>query len=419
MTKLFKLKNGINCVLNHKRCYKTCTIVVLFKVGSRNEPKGYHGIAHFIEHMMFKGSITNPSSREISTQITKYGGKINAFTSYDTTGYYITINSKYLEKALQILTSMLYESCFRQNDIRDEKLIVINENNTRNSDPKQRINEISMSTTFRGTNLEHSIGGDNSQIRKYSTFKIFSFLKKYYKNKNMVISIAGKIPNNINILLNNYFGNKKFKYNGKNINGVNKIYKNFWKKQKHKQITHVSSNLQHAFINISFSVFSLLDDNLLIMDLIGVILAGNMNSRLFTKLRECNGLVYNVKYHLESFIDTGIFNISCSTNNNVKNILKTIFIIINEFNCLKLGIITNTELDDAKQYLIGNMIMNLEDNRIMAKSYANDLLMTKKIKSISSIKNKILKINISNISHISQLIFNKQKCNISVLGVKS
>ncbi len=414
------LNNGIKYIIDHNNSYSSVTIIILFKVGSRNEFNKYDGISHFIEHMMFKGTQRRPKSQQIVNELYRYGARINAFTDRDNTGYYVKIIPKHLETALDILSDMLFNSKLNQDDIKTEKKVVLNELERSNSEPDKQIDQMICQLLYKNTLLEHDIGGNEKNIKNYNHQMILSYLYEHYQNSNMLISIAGKVDNNIVNKLNKYFGNKKFKYKPqKNLLYNNKtiFYPDFANLQNGIRFNNIiRTDVQQAYVALGVPSYGMNDDRSFIVDIIGTLLAGNMGSRLFIKLREKLGLVYTVKKDIDKFEDLGSLKIIFSTFNGQDCIKKCYKIVIKEFEKLKRNGIKQKELDHTRDYIIGTMLLSKDNTKnvalflgynqlFMGKPYTYEYYIKKynsiKCEDVQRIANEIFKINKINLSIIS------------------
>ena len=184
------LKNGWKYVIDSNKCGKTITLLVLFKVGSINELEKERGISHFIEHLFFQGTTKNlKNSKDITKAVYQNGGYINAFTSYDYTGYYIKIESQHLEKAMKILSEILYHSKFTPTDLEKEKSIVIQENRKQQSNPMRILHELTYKNIYQSTPLEHPIGGYPEIIKNFNRKMVIDYLNREYGEA--VVSVSG------------------------------------------------------------------------------------------------------------------------------------------------------------------------------------------------------------------------------------
>ncbi len=254
-------------IIQNDPCLTYATVLVLWKVGSINEKKGEKGISHFIEHMLFKGTKERTTSRDISNVIYNIGGTLNAFTSNETTGYYVKIPNNEIATGFNILSDMLDNSLLRSEDIADEKKVVIQENKKNNSNPISYIMQNLQQTIYNGTPLEYDVGGFNKDILHFRQSQILNYLKKYYTKGRRMICISGnfgadggRAMRNIISLVEKYFSKKSSKKDDidggkdpkiliKPETGIRKTIDKFRK-------------LSQAYIVLVFPAYSMTDDRM-------------------------------------------------------------------------------------------------------------------------------------------------------------
>ena len=426
--KIGLLNNKMKYILLKNKCSSTTTILFTVKCGSKNERKGEYGLSHFIEHMLFKGTKKRLNSKNISNSLYNHGAEFNASTGYELTRYYTKINNDYIEVALDVLSDMLFNSVFDKEELEKEKDVVISENKMNRSSPTGTIDALSSTLIFKNTAYEHNIGGKDIDVENTTQLKMVKYFKHFYKPSNIIVSVCGnyKYSNTKMIsLLNKYFGKKFSNYN--KIIKNSKIPKYIMPKHKNFltmnnklgfRFKNLKRNLSQGYITILFPSYSINDNRSYIIEIIQNILGGNMSSRLFMKLREENGLVYSISAYNQTLSDTGVFEISCSTFGDEKRILKSIELILIELKRLICEKITKKELDNNKKYIIGNLLIDMEDSVSLSELYSDNLLLTGKYIPLNDIIKKIKKISINDINNVANILFKKNKCTICVLSKK-
>ena len=408
------LSNKLRYIINNNNSKFSVNILLLIKVGSIHETKKKYGLAHYFEHMLFKGTKQFPKSKLITDEIYKYGGIINAFTSYEYTGYYITINSKYTEKAIGILSDIFYNSIFI--DYIKEKDVVISENKTRNSDPQNLCCSKFEDLIYKNTPYHHNVIGLNSDIKKFTKKDIKNFYDKHYIPSNCIVSISGRINNNVEKLIKKYFS--KNTRNKKKINNNPIIYKpvlNFMNIQKKERTKIIKKNIGHAHVYMGYPCYNYQNKfKKYVLDVISTILAGNMSSRLFIKLREEHGLVYTVTSSTDYSFDVGIFEIYYGTYNSKIN--KVSKLILDEIDKIKKYGFTNKELKRCIDYIILTNEMSSENNESINIQYAYELMYFNKITTLKYDENIYRKITNNDIIEVANEIFNKNKLNKCIVG---
>ena len=209
----------------------------------------------------------------------------------------------------------------------------------------------------------------------------------------------------------NYYGKitKKIEYNTKE-------YKNYYKEQSGLRYFHKKELLSQAFINIAFPCYDGKSPNIYGLDIIANILGGNMSSRLFIKLRERRGLIYNISAYYNQYSDIGSFEISCSTYGDEKTILRCITLIMSELQDMKKNIVKKNELEHSKNFINGDMLLYTDSSHNLADLYLEDLLLYNKIITYKNYKDNISKQTGESLKKISNDIFKIDKCNIGLLS---
>ena len=412
------LKNNMKYIICRNKNYKSATIMFKVKVGSRNEINNIRGISHFIEHMLFKGTINKNTAKNISNSLYKFGGEFNASTGYEDTTYYTKIDYMHVKEGIEILSDMLFNSLFKDDDIKSEKKVIISENKKDRSDPNRTLSRLIDALIFNKTSFEYDIGGYDKDIIKFKRDNIIDYFNKFYNPDNITVAICGNYKENDKLiieLLNKYFGKKK--KNKKSIKKYNLVkYNNFINIQKNFRYKNIIKKYSQAYVSIGFPCYNTKDKKKYTMDIISNILGGNMSSRLFIKVREEKSLVYNINTYYDEYSDIGLFTINFGTFEDIKSILKCINIVLSELKDLKSNKISIEELKNNKNYVFGNFVLSLEDTSTIAHHNIDNLVYNNKLISVEDIKINLDKKNINKIIKVSDEIFVKNRCNIAIIS---
>jgi predicted Zn-dependent peptidase len=394
----------------------------MFKVGSRDEPNDYYGLTHFAEHMFFKGTKNRPEARMISAEIDRHGGYMNAATDYDVTYYYIQIDYRYFETALDVLSDMLFNALFRQKDINSEKEVIVNELKMYHNDPARYVGILLGEMMFKGTTYEHDIGGDIDTIRAATREKFLTFVNYFYRPDNTIISIAGQVPGDYKStvdLMTRYF-NKNFNYLSR-LNNLTKfkqreLFPKFMQLQKKDRFKyHVKSDIDGSYLAIGFPSFKYLSKDYFIMLVLCCILGKGMSSRLFIEVREKRGLAYRVGCGISGYEDMGSFVITCGTHG--KDVRKTFQVIWRELEKIKDDV-TKDEVNVAHDHLIGELHLDRESTVSIAREAAYQELFFGKVMSMEDTENAIRKVNLNDVKTIAKRIFKRSLLNVVVVSNK-
>ena len=332
-----KLKNNIKIIYN-SNTHNITTLSVFVKVGSKDETANDKGLSHFLEHMLFKGTIKRSNTKIISSELDEVGAYFNAYTDKNLTCFIIKLNSDYVNKAINILSDILLNSTFLSKNVEKEINVVIEELNKDKDNNIRVLIENIYKLLFHNNSLSYPTGGYNQDITKFNTNNVKVFWKKYYNSNNMVISVSS------NLSFNNIFNKiKNSEFNNFQIGVENKCKSQNLKIGNKPKYNIISKNLEQVHLAIGFKVCNMFNKDKYVLLLIKIILAGNMSSRLFTQLRENNGLSYNIDIDLSHYETTGGFIIYTSLDKNsliIKNINKPVsvkYMNNNDFNMLEKG----------------------------------------------------------------------------------
>lgn len=423
--KQFTLPNGINCVIQKNDCHQSVTATIMFRVGSRDEPKDYYGLTHFAEHMFFKGTKKRPKAEMISSAIDQYGGIINAVTDYDTTYYYVKLNRQYLDVALDILSDMLFNSLFESKEIQSEKEVVVEELQLYRSNPSRYINTMMSEMIYRGTTMEHDVGGDVSIIRSATREKFLHFVNHYYRPENTIISLVGNFPVSEKEMIDkvgNFF-NHRFNYESNKKSRKSKFplarklfpqYREIQQKPRFK--CRVFKEIKNTYLMLGFPAYPYRSKDFYVSSVIAAILGGGMSSRLFLEVREKRGLVYKIKTDIDAYQDIGSFTIVASTSGTYKKIAQVIKIILNELKKLKQGEISAKEVKKAKRYLIGSDLMKRESSSYLSEQAAYDLLTFGRLIDSEQYLKQIERVSKAQIVRVANDLFRPNQLNVCTVS---
>ncbi|MGC8978503.1 M16 family metallopeptidase [Caldisericum sp.] len=369
-------KNGIRYFVEENHTFPSVSLGVFVKSGSRYETDKL-GIAHFIEHMVFKET-KKRSSFEISKAIEGLGGEINAYTSSEYTLFYVKLLQKDIEVGFDVLSDILTNPTFNKELLEKEREVILEEIYEFYDDPQDICQTEALRSLWGDSPLSRNPLGTEESVRSITYEDIVSYFENFFVKGNIFISAVGDIDRlKAEELVERYF--KDFKEGNKDINAETVSYKfldiNYPKEtaQLHLAITLKG---EKSFTHESYlhSIFT-------------VALGGNMSSRLFQKLREEHGLVYTIYAYPVRLVDTGGTVIYASTLPKYEKVAKEI--IFEELNSVKEKGFTHDEFVNAKNYLLGSMILGLESTSSRMQKNGVSGLMQGYIRSVEAIIKEI------------------------------
>lgn len=408
MFKQTKLSNGLRLVLAPLKETKAVTVLVLVNVGSRHESKNINGVSHFVEHLLFKGTKKRPTSIDLTKELDGVGAEYNAFTAKDHTGYYIKVTAEKIELAFDILSDMIFNSTFAAAEIQKERGVILEEINMYNDNPLMNLGSLFETTIFGNQPVGWSIAGPKSVIKKVTRRELVNYKNKFYQPNNMVVSVSGNFnTTKVNNLAKKYFGQK-------NQNKLSKSAVKASLKQSRPKVNVSFKDSQQVQMGLGFPAYSLTDKMLYAEYILAIILGGNMSSRLFGTVRERFGLAYFIRTDLSAYNDVGAFMVQAGLDK--RRIDQAITLILSELKKAKDEGITDAELEDAKQYLKGKFVLELEDSEHVADWFGKQQLLLNKISTPEERIKKIMAVTKEDVEKAAKHIFDDKKINLALIG---
>ena len=297
------LSNGIRVVMEDIPYVNSVSIGIWVENGSKDEDKHENGISHFIEHLLFKGTV-NRSSKEIAETIDNIGGHINAFTSKEYTCYYVKVLDNHINIAVDILADMLNNSLCKEEDIFKEKSVICEEIKMYHDSPEDLVYELLSETMFENTSLALPILGTEESLKYINRKAIVNYFNSHYIPCNIVISVAGNIDIKETLKLLEYnFGDFNIEHNNSPINSHDYMFK------FKKKINGIVKDTEQLNMCLGMEGIAIGDDNIYPLCIMNNVFGGSMSSRLFQRIREEQGLAYSVYSHPSSYKETGSFTI--------------------------------------------------------------------------------------------------------------
>ena len=401
----YVLKNGLSIVTEYIPHVKSVAMGVWIETGSRSENKYNNGISHFIEHMLFKGT-QNRTAMQIAESIDNIGGQLNAFTSKECTCFYAKVLDNHISIAIDVLSDMIFNSKFDEEDVRKEKSVIIEEINMYEDSPEDLAHDLLANILFGEHPLAFPILGESKKLEKLTRKDIIEYFHKYYTPDNAVIAIVGNFDEKeILKMLDKHFGHWK---GNKKISQYEKM------PQFSQKLLGKNKPTEQLHLYIGMEGISENDEDLYSLLVLNNIFGGSMSSRLFQKIREEKGLVYSIDSYPSSYKDVGIYVIYAGLNpSQIINVSK---LIMKEFNLIKNESLQIEEILKSKEQLKGNLMLGLESTSSRMNFLGKSELLLREIHSTEEILNKIDNVTIDSINNVIKRVFNVEKMNIAFVG---
>jgi len=407
MFKKITLKNGFRIIASPIKGTRTVTFLVMVATGSRYEDKRTNGISHFLEHMIFKGTEKRPTTLDITETIDQIGGEYNAFTAKEYTGYYAKVASKYKKLAIDIISDIFLNSILDPREIEKERGVIIEELNMHLDTPTAYVGSLFEKLIYDDHPIGWLITGSKENIKMLTRDDLLEYFKTQYVASNTAVLITGDIDEEEAIEeIKEYFrdvreGKPKDKLPvEENQNGP-------------KGVVHYKKTDQTHFC-LGVRSCSLFSPDYFVLKVLSSILGGGMSSRLFMEIREKRGLAYYICCSSENYTDTGYLVVQAGVN--TQKIEESIKVILDEFKKIREEKVSNKELNKAKEYLKGRLLLNLESSSALALWLGQQEILRKEILTVDQVFERIDAVTSEDIQRVAQGIFQNSKLNIAIIG---
>ena len=367
--------------------------------GARDEEPQEHGLAHFVEHMIFKGT-EHHKANYILNRIESVGGELNAYTTKEETFVYSIFMKEHFLRAFDLLTDLVFYSSFPEIEIEKEKDVILDEISSYEDSPSELIFDDFENLLYKEHALGHNILGEEETLERFSTTTGKSFMNRYYTPGNMVFFSMGDIPFN------------------KIVKWAESLFSTLpahSSPQKRKVPTlssasslTMSKETHQAHVMLGSHAFSMFDEKRIPMFLLNNIIGGpGMNNRLNVSLREHNGLVYSVESNITSYTDTGLFSIYFGTD--PKNKEKAIRLVHREIEKLHETKLTEKQLTAAKKQALGQLGVSIDNREGLFLNMGKSFLHYNFFASMEEVFNQINDITAEGILDIAQTVLAPDK----------
>ena len=407
---LHKLNSGLRILTVPMPSLESVTVAIWVKTGSRNEDAKTSGLSHFMEHMVFKGSVKRPSARDISQAVDAIGGEFNAATSKDWTNFYIKAGKANLETAMDVLSDMVLNPLIKSEEIEREKGTIVQEIKMYEDTPMMHIGDVFEELVFEGNPLGRDTAGTEKSVRGIERSDFLNYRKVHYYPENMLVTVAGGIEEkSVLKLVEKYFGNFK----SQKSKFKTKFYRSGQTKPRFKLQTKKS---EQAHLILGFIGEGRDYKQRFAQSLLSVILGGGMSSRLFIEVRERRVVFYSVRSEFERYQEIGYMSTYAGVN--VEKTDEAVKVILDQCYGLAQGIypVTKEELVKAKGFLKGNLALALEDTRDVSGFFGDQELFLGKCLTPEEIYKKVDEVTIADINSEAKKLFVPKRLNLAIIG---
>ncbi len=399
------LPNGIRVVTEAMPHVRSVSLGIWIGSGSRIEQGAENGISHFIEHMLFKGT-KNRSSEDIARAVDSVGGGLDAFTSKELVSFNTKTLDEHLPFAFDILSDLVLNPLFREEDIEKEKGVILEELKMEADQPEFVLHETFISNFWKGNGLGKPILGTKDTVKKFGREMLLDFYERVYSPKNILITAAGNLEHRAIVRL------VQEKFSG--LANREKPEIGVVPKPHAPIILKKKESLEQVHIAMGVPAYPLAHVARFPLYMLNTVLGGGMSSRLFQNIREKQGLAYAVYSELNLFSDTGCFTVYAGTG--VETAKQVVTSVVDEMRVFKEELIGVDELRRAKDHLKGSLMLSLESTSSRMSNLARQELYFDRFLSLDEMLDNIEAVTREQVQSIANEFFQPEDIALAMLG---
>jgi predicted Zn-dependent peptidase len=400
------LSNGVRVVTAPNDQVGSVSCFVMLAAGSRYETPESKGIAHFAEHMFFKGTGRRPTARTISTEIDAIGGEFNAFTGKELTGYYVRCGSETRDVALDVLADMLLASRFDEEEIEKEKGVILEEMNVYLDTPQRYVGNVYDRLLYDDQPLGWDILGTRETIEGTTRETFLSYLDTWYRPERMVVGIGGRIGDGLTERLEGLFGEVEERSTG----SAPEVE---LPPERSPVLLHQKDSEQ-AHLILGVRSYPIGHPNRYALQLLAVVLGGGMSSRLFTEVRERRGLGYYVNAGNTAYTDAGTFYSSAGVD--VSRVDEAITTILGEIRKIAAEPVPADELEKARGYAKGRFVLRLESPQGTIQYGLRREVLEGEIEDPDELLRQLDLVTVEDVQRVAKDLFEDKRLYLALVG---
>jgi predicted Zn-dependent peptidase len=345
------LANGITLITETMPQVRSVAIGVWLKRGSRHEPEDRHGICHFIEHMVFKGTKTR-SAEVIACQVDSIGGHMDAFTAKEYAAFHLKVLDQHLPTAVEILGDIVLNPLFDAQDMTKEKKVIFEEMGMVEDTPDDLVVEMFTQAFWPGHPLGRPILGTRQSVGRFTRDQLARFFRDTYRTSNLLVAAAGNLDHRaLSKWIERAFGGLARSAPSRNGGPP---------QPSRRLVTRSKKELEQVHLCLGAPCYPQAHADRYVSYILNTVLGGSMSSRLFQNIREKRGLVYSISSGAAAYADAGLLSIYAGTGLDAVN--QVVQLTVEEIKRLKAEPVPAEELRRAKDHLKGSLLLSLESS---------------------------------------------------------
>lgn len=406
MYKKSLIANNLRVISNELKSRESVAIGIWAGVGGRFEDAAAKGAAHFLEHILFRGSLKY-ACNDIKGSIEGVGGTLNAFTGEEQTCYYAKVPTKHFESTLDILSDMVFFPLIQKNDLERERSIILEEIKMYKDLPQYYVLELLDGLVWPEHPLGQSLAGTVETVGAMTQAGLRKFHRQYYAPDNVVVSICGNFGHDDAVqFLSDKLGNFRALQRPLAVP--------FKASQTRPRVKFHRKQTEQMHVALGFPSLSVDHQDIYALSILNIILGGNMSSRLFDEVREKRGLAYSIYSSAKSYDDTGLFMVKAGVDN--KKLVEAVELVLKVLRQLKRGRIRENEFIRAREYFLGQFVLGLEDTMEHMMWIGESMIERDRIRTLGEVVYRVNALTPDDIQRVAGDIIKERRLNLAVVG---
>jgi len=400
------LPNGLRVVTAPMPQAKSVACFLMMAAGSRYETRDTNGIAHFAEHMFFKGTEKRPTARILSTEIDSIGGEFNAFTGKEYTGYFVKCAAEHRDIALDVLVDMIRRSKFDPEEIEREKGVIVEEMNMYFDTPRDYVDGVYDQLLYGDQPLGWDIIGTKDTVRAATRETFLSYLDHWYRAHRVVAGVAGQVGDDVVARLEDLLGDVP--------DGSAGAAAPVAVSQSAPSVKVHTKASDQAHLRLGVHSYPLDHPDRYALALLATVLGGGMSSRLFSEVRERRGLAYYIFGHNQAYTDVG--TLFAQGGVDITRIDEAVATIVREFSRIASERVSDEELAKARNFAKGRLVLSLEDPKGLILFGLRSEVLEGRLREPDEVLAGYDAVTAEDVQRVAQDVIRDERLNLAVIG---
>ncbi|MBF0387644.1 MAG: insulinase family protein [Candidatus Omnitrophica bacterium] len=406
MYKKSLIANDLRVISNELKGRESVAIGIWAGVGGRFEDDTTKGAAHFLEHILFRGSLKY-SCNDIKGSIEGVGGTLNAFTGEEQTCYYAKVPAKHFQSTLDILSDMVFFPLIQKNDLERERSIILEEIKMYKDLPQYYVLEMLDGLVWPEHPLGQSLAGTVETVGAMTQGALRKFHRQYYAPDNVVVALCGHFGHDDAVA---FLGDKLG-----NFRALERPEATPFKASQTKpRFKFHRKQTEQMHVALGFPSLCADHQDIYALAILNIILGGNMSSRLFDEVREKRGLAYSIYSSTKSYDDTGLFMVKAGVDN--KKLVEAVELVMKVLRQLKRGVIKENEFIRAREYFLGQFVLGLEDTMEHMMWIGESMIERDRIRTLGEVVYRVNALTPDDIQRVAGDVLKERRLNLAVVG---